>query len=375
MKQHEHQVQLTKLLFGLSWEDPNCDREALKIRAGSRLVTVTSGGCNALTFLLDDPREVLAIDINAGQSYILELKRAAIQQLHHGELLAFLGVTPSNKRLSTLEGLSAHLSSEAASYWFDNQEAVRHGIVSQGRYEKFIGVFSHLVRFIQGRNRVEGLFKATNMADQKRYYDEKWNTVRWRWLFRAMFNKRILARQGLTAEYFQFDDGSASFAESFFRKAAHVLCDLPLKNNYFVARYLLGRYRDSTIVPDYLKAENILTVRRRLDRLTVISGDLQGWLRSQNTEVIDGFSLSNICELMSLEETERLFQEVARTASEGARVCFRNLIVKREIPRHLQSIIRLDSALSQSLTYRDRSFVYSKTQALSVFHSATLLNS
>ena len=55
-------------------------------------MTISSGGCNTLTLLLDNPAKIYAVDINASQSYLLELKIAAVRHLKHEELLAFLGL-------------------------------------------------------------------------------------------------------------------------------------------------------------------------------------------------------------------------------------------------------------------------------------------
>ena len=39
------QVEFPELLFGMSWEDPESDRRALKIQPGEVVVTIGSGGC------------------------------------------------------------------------------------------------------------------------------------------------------------------------------------------------------------------------------------------------------------------------------------------------------------------------------------------
>src|ERR1017187_6666570 len=99
------QGELSELLFGMSWEDPASDRRALTIQPGETLLTVTSGACNTLTLLLEDPGKIYAVDINPSQSYLLELKRAAVRHLEHDELRAFLGLVPSEKRPQIFEHL------------------------------------------------------------------------------------------------------------------------------------------------------------------------------------------------------------------------------------------------------------------------------
>ena len=81
---------------------------------------------------------------------------------------------------------------------------------------------------------------------------------------------------------------------------------------------------------------------------------------------IDAISLSNICEVMNLEETARTFEQVWRAARPGAGICFRNLMVRRAAPKHLATRIRLREDVSRRLLLEDRSFVYGSIQALAV---------
>ena len=359
----QHQVELTNLLFGMSWEDPSSDRRALAIEHGNTVTTISSGGCNTLTLLLDDPAKIYAVDINASQSYLLELKIAAVRRLEHGELLAFLGLAPSESRLRVFDSLASDLTMEARAYWMSKGDAVQQGVVRTGRYESFIGKFVRFLSVVQGKGRIENFFRCASIEDQGAYFEKVWNTFQWRLLFKLAFNKRMLARRGLTADYFKFDDGSSSFAESFFRRSRHAMCDIPIATNYFLAQYLRGRYWSGDAVPDYLRKQNLAIVRERLDRIEVITCDAQGWFGKQADSSIDAFSLSNICELMSPDEAGRLFTEVARTARAGARICFRNLIVPRGVPEELSAKIEFQEELSRELLAHDRSFVYSRVNA------------
>ena len=185
----------------------------------------------------------------------------------------------------------------------------------------------------------------------------------WRTLFRVLFNKHVLAKRGLSADYFKFDDGSSSFAESFLERSKRALREIPIGSNYFIAQYLLGRYISADRVPAYLRKEHLPVIRDRLDRVEIVTGDLKVWLADRAEESIHAFSLSNICELMSLSETERTFVQVARTAKPQARICFRNLMIPRDVPDALRTRILLQEELSRNLLQRDRSFAYSGVRA------------
>ncbi len=104
------QVALFKLLFAMNWEDPASDRRALTVKAGETVMTVTSGCCNTFTLLLDNPAKIFAVDINPSQSYLLELKSAAIRQLECQELHRFLGLIACKERPQIFERLSGETS-------------------------------------------------------------------------------------------------------------------------------------------------------------------------------------------------------------------------------------------------------------------------
>jgi S-adenosylmethionine-diacylglycerol 3-amino-3-carboxypropyl transferase len=357
------QVALPELLFGMSWEDPESDRRALRIQPGDTVFTITSGGCNTLSLLLDDPREIYSLDINSCQSHLLALKCAAIRRWEHGDLWTFLGLKPSQDRLAMFESLAADLPRPALEYWRSRPEAIRDGVVYQGRYEAFLRQFRRVLGLVQGRRRIKGLFECRSLQEQRDYFDRVWNTPQWRLLFRLAFNKRVLARRGLVTDYFRFDDGSSSFEESFFNRSKKAFRDIPIASNYFLAQYLTGSYVSPDAAPAYLRKENLPGIRERLDRIRIVTADAKTWLASQPEGLVDAFSLSNICELMGLDETALTFEQLARTARAGARICFRNLMIPRDVPSALSSRIQLQQDCSRLLLEQDRSFVYSRVQA------------
>jgi S-adenosylmethionine-diacylglycerol 3-amino-3-carboxypropyl transferase len=360
------QVALHKLIYTANWEDPESDRLALRIRRGETLFTVTSGGCNTLGFLLLDPAVVYAVDINPAQAHHLELKMAAMKKLDHGEFVRFLGLLPSSDRMAAYAALRPGLSPAAAAFWDARGTLIRKGLQLRGGYDRFVKLVSRYVRFGHGRKRVDGLLAANGPDEQRAFYDRYWDNLRTRLVFVLFYNKRTLARMGLQPDYFRFDDGSHSFAESFRRKFRKVCHDVPLRGNYFVHIYLQGRYRSLDEVPEYLREENYGTIRGRLDRVRVVTADAKEWLAGEPEASIDAFALSNICELMDLADTRRTFLEVLRTARPGARVSFRNLIIPRDVPEDLRPSIRKDEDLSRRMKDSDRSFVYSKVAAYEV---------
>ena len=53
-----------RLVYTQIWEDPEADLAALQLPLGSTIVTISSGGCNALSYLTARPAQVYAVDLN-----------------------------------------------------------------------------------------------------------------------------------------------------------------------------------------------------------------------------------------------------------------------------------------------------------------------
>src|SRR5262245_14749442 len=69
------------LVYNTCWEDPRLDREALRLGPDDTVMVITSAGCNALDYALDEPKHVYAVDMNPRQNALLELKLAGIRSL------------------------------------------------------------------------------------------------------------------------------------------------------------------------------------------------------------------------------------------------------------------------------------------------------
>lgn len=371
MKKEKNQVSLYNLVFTQNWEDPESDGKALNISSGETLLAITSGGCNVLGFLLFDPGMIYSLDINPAQNFLLELKIASIRKFTFEEFISFSGLKNHDNRLELFKQIRPLLSKEAREFWTKNQKVISNGFIMQGKYERFIRLAGRFINFLQGPGRVSGLLKEKTPDEQKIYFDKVWNTRRFHYLFKLMFNKRMLAKRGLVADYFHFDDGSRSFAESFYKRSRNAFRNIPIKGNYFLSLYLKGKYANDLEVPAYLKKENFEIIKSRVDRIKITTADAQSWIDAMPEGSIDCFALSNICELMSISDTNRLFNGVLRTAKDGARIIFRNLMIPREVPDELFPRIQKNDELSKQIFAHDRSFVYGKVAAYRINKSAS----
>jgi S-adenosylmethionine-diacylglycerol 3-amino-3-carboxypropyl transferase len=91
-----------RLVYTQIWEDPVADLAALRLPLGSTIVTISSRGCNALSYLTAQPAQVYAVDLNEAHLSLLKLKLAGIRAFSdYFDFWRFFGeaASPSNSEL------------------------------------------------------------------------------------------------------------------------------------------------------------------------------------------------------------------------------------------------------------------------------------
>jgi S-adenosylmethionine-diacylglycerol 3-amino-3-carboxypropyl transferase len=346
-----------RLMFTQSWEDPACDLAALRPQRGETILAITSGGDNVLGFLLTDPRQVIAVDVNPAQTYLLALKQAAFRRLTHGDMLVLLGVRAGDCGVS-FNRLRDDLSPAARAFWDARRHWLAKGLLTQGGFERYYAMLRAMLRVVMGRGRLERLF-ALSFDEQRNFYEREWDKSGWRALVRIGCSRYVLGRR-LDPSWFAHAE-VPSFGVHFSRLAEHVVADLPARSNYFLAQVLLGRYLDEVTVPEYLKEENFETIRNRIDRLTAVTADIGEALSALPEASIDCFALSNVFEYSPRELFDRSLSALVRAARPEARLAVRNLLAPRRLAGNPAFVV--DTTLSLRLRDADRGFIYSSFEA------------
>src|SRR3981189_3716540 len=91
-----------RLVYTQIWEDPEAYLAALQLPLGSTIVTISSGGCNALSYLTAKPAQVYAIDLNEAHLSLLKLKLAGLRAFsRYADFWQFFGqgASPANSEL------------------------------------------------------------------------------------------------------------------------------------------------------------------------------------------------------------------------------------------------------------------------------------
>jgi len=347
------------VLYANCWEDPQLDRAAFGIAQDDVVFSITSGGCNVLTFLLDNPRKVIALDINPHQSHLLELKIAAFRMLSYRRNLEFFGARPSPARLKYYrDRLRPCLSEGALQFWDAHPKKIARGIIHAGRYERYMRLLRKTVNAPFGKRRlVKEMFEADGPAAREKLFRERWQDAWWKLLTGVMLSRRLNSFL-FDKAFFAYLDRDFSFGRHFAAKAERALVRLPMKENYFLAYILLGRFFDESTLPLYLRRENFRLIRDRLDRVEIVTDSCEHYFANLEASSISKFNFSNIFEWMSPAAFEGLLRETVRVAKDKAILTYRNLLVFRERPASLGGTIRSRTELAKTLQENDLSFIY-----------------
>ena len=336
------------------WEDADVLCEALApVAAGGRLLSIALAGDNVLALLTLDPSEVVAADLSGAQIACLELRLAAFRRLEHAQVLAFLGMTPDANRPAIYRVLRPGLSAEAQSFWDRRSADLAAGIVHAGRFEHYFRLFRRWVLpCIHGRATVRALREPRPLEAQRAFYRERWDTARWRLLFKVFFSRAVMGRMGRDPAFFSHVQGPVG--ARILERTRHALSEIPVASNPYLAFILTDRFPPEAL-PRYLRPEHFSVIRERLDRVRCTRSRIEEAAVGGFT----GYNLSDLFEYMSPAEHAACYASLVGSASPGARLVYWNMLAPRGIPDGLDGRVRALSTLASELHARDRAWFYS----------------
>ncbi len=336
------------------WEDARVLRDALHPGPRSRILSIASGGDNCF-LLVAAGAEVVAVDLSAAQLACVELKAAAIRALGRDDLLAFLGVHPSEDREEVYASVRTRLSQGASRFWDQRSSEIKAGILHSGKFERYFRTFrTKLLPLLHGRKTVRRLMEPKSAEERQWFYDRVWNTWRWRLLFRVFFGRFVMGRLGRDPEFFRYVEGPVG--PRILNRVEYALTVLPTNDNPYLEYVLNGNYAEA--LPDYLDPEVLPRVRDGLDRLTLVEGPAEEIATARGGSGFDGFNLSDIFEYLPMEACARIYGSLLRAARPGARLVYWNMLVPRRLALLFPDEAREASGAASELFARDRAFFY-----------------
>jgi len=360
------------LVYAQIWEDPVVDMEALDIQPDNRIVTIASGSCNALSYLVADPAQITAVDLNTAHIALGKLKFAAIRHLPDYEALRRFFVEADNKAnvAAYKQILAPHLDDATRRYWEGRDLVGRKriggfasGIYKRGLLGNFIGVAHFIARLY--RVDLRAILTAQSIEEQRRIFDEKIAPVFDKRFIRWLTNQPAsLFGLGIPPAQFDALAGDQRMAHVLRARLEKLACDFAVGENYFAWQAFnrgYGKGPDAPL-PPYLQPAKYDLVKSRIDRIEWRHTNFTHHLATQPDASLDRYILLDAQDWMSDAQLTELWSEITRTARPGARVLFRTAAEETLLPGRVPQAIldRWDynESHARDLIRADRSSIY-----------------
>lgn len=343
-----------RLNYSLGNEDWSVEEQALQVKPGDCVICVTASGDRPMHLLMTDCKEILSLDMNRIQNYLLDLKMAAISQLDYEKYIDFLGCNKTKNRYDIFKQIKPHLSKDSANYWENNKKMIQRGIIYQGVIERLTYVLAKVIKLIRPKKN-DVLFTFTDIDSQREYVEKVWDTAIWRKIFKAFLNSNSLK--------FVNDPGLSSFDQSIkpgnyiYQKMRDYLNNTLASESPLLQLIFLGKILPNAYFP-YLTHVGYQKIRSNISRLKYQTTNIVEFLNTHTPNEIDVFSMSDIASYMPQEVFERLLQGIYNTAKPEARFCIREFMSKRQIPNEYIPHFKRDFKLEQKLEKEESNFVY-----------------
>lgn len=367
-------------VYNQIWEDPRVDSEALELNGDSRILTISSGGCNALNYLVEQPESVTAVDLNRYHIYLLRLKLAALRNLpDHESFFRFFGCglhEENRKNFTTY--IEPHLDDETRQFWLSNGPLMgivhgeridyfsKGGLYDRSRngyFLRFFHSFAHLAGW-----RPEALLDAKTPEQQQILFDRHLAPFFDSWLIRFVGNMPV-TMFGLGIPPQQLDElksdlDGGSLIDAYRERAKRLSCDFPIDDNYFAWQAFARKY-DTTnrkAIPDYLQKEHFEMLKSDSHRVKTVIGSVTDEIRDNLRGTFNRFVFLDAQDWMNAATMTDLWQQIAEKGEPGSRVIFRTAAagspLTRNLPVELLSRFNYHEELSKSLFRRDRASIY-----------------
>lgn len=183
-------------IYAFTWEDSRVDARILNLQADDVVLAICSAGDNILSYLMQGPARVHAVDLNPAQCHLLELKVAAYHALPYEDFWQLFGEGKHPRfRQLLVSRLSPHLSSRAFQYWLGNAHvftsARGRGLYDTGGSRHAIRVMRWVARVFGLRRAVDAILDAKTLNEQR----EVWRAALRPALLSSLLNRLVVSQE------------------------------------------------------------------------------------------------------------------------------------------------------------------------------------
>ncbi len=354
-KEIQQRASFNIIRYANCWEDTEILIKALDIKQETRCLSIASAGDNSFGLLSQNPELIVAVDLNPTQLACVELRKIAFAELEYEDVLAFLGFIKSDERLNNYNRIKKYLSNNVAEFFDENPNLIANGLIHQGKFENYFRMFrNHILPLVHNQKCIKELLLEKTEDQKVQFFNKKWNTLRWRLLFRLFFNRFMMGRLGRDKEFFKYVD-SYIISDNIARRVKHALTVLETHNNPYLTYILTGEYEQA--LPFYIRKENFHKTRENLDKLQLFNGTVTDAIKHYGGG-FNAFNLSDIFEYMDDKLFLKVVNDILQESEKGSRLAYWNMMAHRKISDKLPQKVNYLQELSENLFYQDKAFFY-----------------
>lgn len=368
-------------VYNQIWEDPRVDLQALKLDSSSRVLTISSGGCNALNYLVEGPEKVTAVDLNRHHIFLLRLKLAALEHLPtYEDFFNFFGYGKHEKNVENYHKyIAPNLDEDTRTFWESNGFFGQILIGERIKYFQNSGLYEHsrngyFLRFFHKFARVLGckpdeLLKAQTPEEQEGLYQKHIDPFFDSFLIKII-GKMPVTTFGLGIPPQQLDElkkdlaHGGSVIDIYRERAKRLAVDYPIQENYF-AWQALGRKYDTEnrqAIPEYLKEENYASLKTNAGRIEAKIGSVTDEIKNNPAGTFNRFVFLDAQDWMTPEIMTDLWSAIAQKGRPGSRIIFRTAgaasPIETALPKEIREQFYYEDEWSRELFKQDRASIY-----------------
>lgn len=363
------------LVYPQIWEDPEVDMQALGLGPEDRVIAIASGGCNILSYLTADPKQVIAVDLNQAHVSLTRLKLAAARHLPtYDAFYRFFGDADERDNVTMYRRfLQDKIDSATRSYWDGRDWTARRrvslfsrNLYRHGLLGNFIGI-GHFAAKFYGIDLTE-LTRKKSLEEQRAYFDSRISPLFDKPFVRWATSKRLsLYGLGIPPAQYEALAGASRdghMASVLRQRLERLACDFSMSDNYFAWQAFNRGYAEgkSGPLPPYLKRKHFSQIRNRAERVIVHNRSFTDHLALEPDESMNAYILLDAQDWMTDAQLNALWSQITRTAAAGAKVIFRTAGVPTILPGRvsddLMACWHYDVAGSKQYGDQDRSSIY-----------------
>jgi S-adenosylmethionine-diacylglycerol 3-amino-3-carboxypropyl transferase len=357
-------------VYNQIWEDPRVDLQALNLDENSRVLTISSGGCNALNYLVESPQTVTAVDLNRHHIYLLRLKKAAIENLpDYDDFFAFFGFGKHTRNVKNYnEFIAPKLDEQTRKFWDKNIKIFKFGgLYEHSRNGYFLRFFHRFAGLIGCEP--DKILLAKSREEQEKLYEKHLSPFFDSFIIQTL-GKLPITMFGLGIPPQQYEelkkdlDEGSSVIDIYRERAKRLAVDYPINENYFAWQAFARKYdtENRQALPEYLKADNYKKLRVNISNLQTEIGSITDKIKQSPKDAFNRFVFLDAQDWMNAEVMTDLWQAIADFGEKGSRIIFRTAgatsPIETNLPPELRAKFNYSKDLSIELFKQDRASIY-----------------